>query len=54
MMTTYFARYKETINFKIISFKPRQAGKNSINIPKIVKIGWNALDDFRKFKKEMR
>ena len=54
MMTTYFAFYKENINFKEISFKPRQAGVNSVNIPRIIKIGWNALGVFRKFKKEMR
>ncbi len=54
MMTTYFAYYKESIDFKEISFKPRRAGVNSVNIPRIIKIGWNALGDFRKFKKEMR
>ncbi len=54
MMTTFFAHYKESICFKEISFKPRQAGVNSVNIPRIVKIGWNALGDFRKFKKDMR
>ena len=54
MMTTYFAYYNEKINFKEISFKPRQAGVNSVNIPRIVKIGWNALGDFRRFKKEMK
>ena len=54
MMTTYFAYYNENINFKEISFKPRQAGVNSVNIPRIVKIGWNALDDFKKFKKDMK
>lgn len=53
MMTTYFAYYKEKITFKEISFKPRQGGVNSINIPKIVKIGWNALKAFSKFKKEL-
>ncbi len=54
MMTTYFAYYKEPLAFKEVSFKPRQAGVNSINIPKIIKIGWNALGDFRRFKKAMR
>ena len=54
MMTTFFARYNESIDFKEISFKPRQAGVNSVNIPRIVKIGWNALGDFRRFKKDMR
>ena len=54
MMTTYFAFYKENLNFKEISFKPRQAGVNSVNIPRIIKIGWNALGDFKRFKKDMR
>lgn len=54
MMTTYFAYYKENIVFKKVSFQPRQGGVNSINIPKIVKIGWKALGDFRRFKKQMK
>lgn len=53
MMTTYFAYYHENICFREISFKPRQGGTNSINIKKIIKIGWKALGDFRKLKKEM-
>lgn len=53
MMTTYFAYYKENITFRKISFKPRQGGVNSINIVKIVKIGWKALNDFRVLKKNM-
>ena len=53
MMTTYFKFYQEKMLFKEISFKPRQGGVNSINIPKIVKIGWKALGDFRELKKEM-
>ena len=54
MLTTFYASYHENYNFVDISFKPRQGGVNSINIPKIVKIGWKALGDFRKFKKAMR
>ena len=53
MLTTYFAYYREDIVFEKISFKPRQGGINSINLPKIVKIGLRALSDFRRFKKEM-
>lgn len=37
-------------NYKIgwytITFKPRQGGVNSINLQRIVKIGWKALGDF--------
>ncbi len=53
MLTTFFAYYNEKIKFITITFKPRQAGTNSINIPKIVKIGWKALGDFKGFKKGM-
>lgn len=53
MMTTYFAYYREKVSFKTITFKPRQGGVNSINIAKIIKIGWNALYDFHILKKNM-
>lgn len=53
MITTYFAYYNENILFKKISFKPRQGGVNSINIPRIIKIGWKALGDFRRLKKAL-
>lgn len=53
MFTTFFSYYKENLAFKEISFKPRQGGKNSINVRKIIKIGWKALSDFRSFKKKM-
>lgn len=54
MLTTYFVHYKEKVQFKKVSFKPRQGGVNSINFSKIFKIGWQALHDFRKFKKGMK
>ena len=53
MIVTYFAYYKEKIRFRKISFKPRTAGVNSVNIPKIIKIGWKALGDFYRLKKGM-
>ena len=54
MLTTYFVRYHEKTCFKEISFRPRQGGKNSINIKKIIKIGWKALEDFRGFRRGMK
>lgn len=53
MLTTYFVYYKEKVKFIPISFQPRQGGKNSINVKKIAGIGWQAVRDFRKLKKEM-
>lgn len=54
MITTYYSFYKEKMIFKEITFKPRLAGVNSINIKKIVKIGWKALSDFKTLKKDMK
>ena len=53
MLTTYFVYYKEKVKFIPITFKPRQGGTNSINVKKIVKIGWQAVRNFRKLKREM-
>ena len=50
---TYFVHYKEKVQFIDITFKPRQGGTNSINVKKIVKIGWKAVKDFYKLKKEL-
>lgn len=54
MITTYYAFYNESMAFEEITFKPRQAGINSVNIPRIIKIGWKALGDFHKLKKKMK
>ena len=53
MITTYFVYYNEKYRFVSISFRPRQGGVNSINIKKIIGIGWNAIGDFLRFKKAM-
>lgn len=53
MLTTYFAYFHEKVIFLLISFKPRQGGMNSINVQKIVKIGWRAIGDFRMLKKQI-
>lgn len=53
MIVVYFAYYGENMLFKEITFKPRQAGVNSINILRIIQIGWKALGDFGEFKRNM-
>ena len=45
--------FREKVKFEVISFKPRQAGVNSINIKKIIKIGWKALGDFKQLKMDI-
>jgi len=53
MLTTYFAYFKENIKFVHVTFRPRQGGVNSINIKKIVKIGWKAVGDFIQFRRNI-
>lgn len=53
MLTTYGVYFHRKVRFVPISFSPRQAGKNSINIKRIVGIGWHALADFRRLKREI-
>lgn len=36
------------IGWHRITFKPRQGGVNSINMKRIIRIGWKAIGDFRK------
>lgn len=53
MMTTYFVYYNERVHFMTISFMSRKRGKNSVNMPRIIKIGLNALGDFWILKKKL-
>lgn len=53
MFSTYFAYFNEKILFLPITFKPRQGGVNSINIPKIIKIGRKAIGDFYELRKHI-
>ena len=54
MLTAYFARFNENITFKTVSFKPRTAGTNSINLKKIFKTGKDSLTNFLHFRKDMK
>jgi glycosyltransferase involved in cell wall biosynthesis len=53
LLSVYFVKYKEKLNFIPISFKKRQGGTNSINIKKIFLIAKQAVIDFRNIRKEM-
>ena len=51
LLTVSLVKCKENIKFMPITFRPRQGGVNSINLRKIVKIGFHAIKDFRELKK---
>lgn len=54
MLTVLLIDNKENVDFRPITFRPRQGGVNSINFKKIIKIGKQAVKDFRRIKKEMK
>ena len=54
MFTTFGVYFGDKVQFIPISFKPRQGGTNSINVKKIVKIGWQALKDFKEISSEAK
>lgn len=47
-------KWNYKLRFYKITFKPRQGGVNSINMKRIIKIGWKALSDFRKINTNLR
>lgn len=54
MLTVYFMYFQENVAFRDITFKPRQGGKNSINVRRIIKIGCKAVRDFLSLRKNLR
>ncbi len=46
-------KWGERMRFYPITFRPRQGGVNSINMKRIVKIGWQAIGDFRQINKNL-
>ncbi len=51
MLTICLVKYKKKISVLYqLRFKPRQGGVNSINFKKIVKIGKQAVKDFKVIK----
>lgn len=47
-------KWNYLIKFSEITFKPRQGGVNSINMKRIMRIGWKALGDFWKINSNLK
>lgn len=54
LLTVLMLDAGEDVLFLPITFRPRQGGKNSINFKKIVRIGRQAVKDFRQIRKSMK
>ena len=52
MLTVFFVK-RDRVKFQAISFNNRQGGKGSLNIRKIIKIGFQSVQDFIKLRKTM-
>lgn len=53
LLTVFGAYYQNNIAFSTITFRPRQGGKNSINVRKIVGTGIKALRDFTRISRAL-
>ena len=53
MLTTYYVYFRDRVLFLPISFSSRKAGKNSINPKRIIKIGWTAVGDFYRLRRDI-
>lgn len=49
-----FVKFKEKVAFKEITFRPRQGGKNSMNLKLIFKIGFQAIGAFAYIRKRIK
>ena len=54
VLSVIYARKHQKVQYLPITFRPRQGGVNSINLRKIVKIGWKALRDFREIDRTLK
>ncbi|MCR5250311.1 MAG: glycosyltransferase family 2 protein [Lachnospiraceae bacterium] len=52
ILTALGAHDRKSIRFLPISFGARKKGKNSINVKRIFAIGWKALSDFAKIRRD--
>ena len=54
LLTASFSYCNDKVHFLPISFKARDRGNGSINVKKIIKIGWQSLFDFSRYKNELK
>jgi len=54
ILAACFSRYKEQVTYRVITFQPRQGGKNYMNIKRIFKIGMESIKNFAQIKKSLK
>lgn len=53
LLSVIFTKQGRKVQYLPITFRPRQGGKNSINLRKITKIGMRALIDFHRINRQL-
>ena len=54
ILSVIYEKKKLSVKYLPITFRPRQGGVNSINLPKIFKIGKKAIRDFININKTLK
>ncbi len=54
ILAACFSRYKEKVTYRVVTFQPRQGGKNYMNVKRIFKIGAASIKNFAQIKKNLK
>ena len=54
ILAACFSRYKEKVTYRVVTFQPRQGGKNYMNAKRIFKIGRESINNFAQIKKNLK
>lgn len=54
ILAACFSRYKEKVIYRVVTFQPRQGGKNYMNVRRIFRIGLDSIRNFRMIKRNLK
>ena len=54
ILAACFSRYKEKVTYRVVTFQPRQGGKNYMNVKRIFNIGKESIGNCAKIKKNLK
>lgn len=54
VLTACFSKYHEKVVYRVITFQPRQGGKNFMNVKRIIAIGAKSIRNFAEIRKRLK
>lgn len=54
ILAACFSRYHEKVTYRVVTFQPRQGGKNYMNVKRIMSIGAESFKNFATIKKNIK